>query len=151
METPMKTIGSSTYADLLAEVQPRTIRDEDEADRIRTTLDVLMDKEEPTEAEWEMMALLGDVLSVWEQNTYHPEPISVPEKIRSLLEAHNAPQKALVGPVFTTESVVSDVLHGRRRLNYEQVGRLAAFFHVSPALFYTVEPADPEKPARMRR
>lgn len=141
----MTAISSPTYARLLAEVQPRTIRDEHEADRIRAALDALMDKEEPTEDEWEMMALLGDVLSVWEGTTFQPESISVSEKIRSLLEAHNLPQKSLVGPVFKTESVVSDVLHERRRLSYEQVGRLATFFQVSPALFYTLEAAESGK------
>jgi hypothetical protein len=38
-------------------------------------------------------------------------------------------------PVFPSAPAVSDFLAGRRPLNYERVDKLAAFFHVSPALF----------------
>jgi len=63
-------------------------------------------------------------------------PVSVPDKIRALLESHGLRQKDLVGPVFASESVVSDALHGRHRVTYEHVEKLASFFHASPAVFY---------------
>ncbi len=87
---------------------------------------------------WEFLALLGDLLSAWERRWHRPPVVPVPDKIRALLESHALRQKDLVGPVFTTETVVSDVMHGRRKLTYEHVHRLARFFHVSPAVFYPV-------------
>jgi hypothetical protein len=47
-------------------------------------------------------------------------------------------QKDLV-PIFKTELVISVVLSGQRRFTVEHIEKLAAFFHVSPALFLTRE------------
>lgn len=125
-----------TYADLLLRLQPRSIKSEEEAERIRSEVQALLDRGELTEDEWELLTLLGDILSVWEAGRYPREPIPIPDKIRALLEAQGLQQKDLVGPVFSTQTVASDVLNGRRKLSYAMVERLADFFHVSPALFF---------------
>jgi HTH-type transcriptional regulator/antitoxin HigA len=124
------------YRELLASHKPRPITSNEEAEHIRTLLNQFLDRDDLAADEWDFVALLGDILSAWERKHYARMPVAVPEKIRGLLEAHGLPQKALVGPVFPTESVVSDVLHGRRHLSYDAVARLAEFFHVSPAVFY---------------
>jgi len=46
-------------------------------------------------------------------------------------------QVDLVGPVFPSASAASDFLAGRRPLSYERVRKLATFFHVSPAVFFS--------------
>jgi HTH-type transcriptional regulator/antitoxin HigA len=51
------------------------------------------------------------------------------------MEAHNLRQKDLAD-VFGTESIVSDVLNGKRDLAKEHICRLSARFHVSPAVFF---------------
>jgi antitoxin component HigA of HigAB toxin-antitoxin module len=58
------------------------------------------------------------------------------EIVRTLLEDNGLRQADLVGPVFPSRSAVSDFLAGRRPLSYERAGKLAAFFHMSPAVFY---------------
>lgn len=131
-----------TYAELLLQLQPHSIKSEDEAERIRGEINALLDRGELSENEWEFLALLGDILSVWENEQYRQEPTPIPDKIRALLEAHGLRQKDLVGPVFSTETVASDLLHGRRKLSYAMVERLASFFHVSPAVFYPAKPAE---------
>jgi HTH-type transcriptional regulator/antitoxin HigA len=125
-----------TYGDLLAAFQPRPIRTELEASEASGLIDSFTDLPRLSEGQREFVGLLGQLLYDWE--TEHEEPIEVsPEDIvRSLLEDNGRRQVDLVGPVFPAPSAVSDFLAGRRPLSYERVEKLAAFFHVSPALFY---------------
>jgi len=55
--------------------------------------------------------------------------------VRHLMEEHNLRQKDLTD-VFGTESIVSDVLNGKRVLNKEHIRRLSERFKVSPAVFF---------------
>jgi len=51
------------------------------------------------------------------------------------MEAHHLRQEDLVD-VFGTESIVSEVLHGKRQLTKEHISRLSARFGISPAVFF---------------
>jgi HTH-type transcriptional regulator/antitoxin HigA len=51
------------------------------------------------------------------------------------MEVHKLRQKDLAD-VFGTESIVSDVLNGKRDLAKEHIRRLSARFNVSPAVFF---------------
>ncbi len=54
-------------------------------------------------------------------------------------------QGDLVGGVFPTKGIASEVLNGKRQLTYEHVARLAKVFHVSPAAFYGAAPHEDGK------
>lgn len=54
--------------------------------------------------------------------------------LRHLLEANGLPQRA-IAPELGGESVVSEIIAGRRKLNTRQITCLAERFGVSPALF----------------
>lgn len=125
-----------TYADLLTAVQPRPIRGEQEAETIRHLIDNLTDLPRLTEGQRDFVGLLGQLLYTWEQEHEEPIDVSPPEIVQSLLEDNRLRRIDLVGPVFPTRSAVSDFLAGRRPLSYERVGKLAAFFNISPAVFY---------------
>jgi HTH-type transcriptional regulator / antitoxin HigA len=51
------------------------------------------------------------------------------------MEAHKLRQKDLID-VFGTESIVSDVLNGKRDLAKEHIRRLSKRFHVSPSVLF---------------
>lgn len=126
----------TSYAALLAAVQPRTITNEAEARAIQAHIDRLIDQPDITEAEADLLSLLGDLMAAWEGEHFALDAPTPTEAIRALLQAHGRDQQDLVGPVFATKSIVSEVLNGKRRLTYNHVSRLAAFFHVAPTLFY---------------
>ena len=125
-----------TYRDLLAAFEPRPIRSDKEAGVIGELIDVLTDLPHLSEGQREFVGLLGQLLYDWEAEHEEPIEVSPQEIVRSLLEDNGLRQVDLVGPVFPSRSAVSDFLAGRRPLSYERVGKLAAFFHVSPAVFY---------------
>ena len=133
------TPGSSvrrTYSELLAAGQPRTITSNEEADRIQAQIDAVIDKGDLSQDEQEYLSLLGDLVLAWEEERYDWPELSPVEYLRALLEDSGRRQADLVGPVFPTASIASEVLNGKRALTYDHVHKAAAFFHVSPALFF---------------
>jgi len=61
------------------------------------------------------------------------------EVLRALLEANGLRRENLVS-IFGAESLVSEVLHKKRKLNESQIEKLSRRFRVSPAACF------PEKP-----
>jgi len=51
------------------------------------------------------------------------------------METNHLRQKDLA-PVFGSESIVSEVLNGKRELNRTQIEKLSRRFGVSPAVFF---------------
>jgi len=132
------TSASSTdsYADLLARVAPTSITNEEDAEALQHQIDNLIDRGDLSAAERKLLSLLGDLMLAWEGDRYDLLAASPLDMIRELLDARGMRQGELVGQVFPSE-----VLHGKRRLTYDHVARLAEVFHVSPALFYPVMPS----------
>lgn len=128
--------GTRSYADLLVEYLPRPIRSEEDADVVQALMDTLMDKGDLTEDERDFLLLLGSLMLLWEPDQSDLPALAPNEMVKALLEARELPQQALVGPVFPTKGIASEILNGKRRLTYDFVQRLATFFEVSPDLFY---------------
>lgn len=105
-------------------------------DAIRDLIDEITDIPNPTADQLDFLALIGQLLTGWEDA--HEEPVTVTplEALKSLIEDNGLRQRDLVGPVFSTESVASEVISDRRPLRYEMVQKLSEYFHVSPSLFY---------------
>lgn len=133
------TLGTETptYADLFLATLPRPIKSEEEADAIQHQIDALIDKQrELTADERDFLALLASLVLMWERDKYEPPQVAPHELVKAMIEDSGLRQKDLVGPVFPTESIASEVLSGKRKLTYDFVERLADYFHVSPAVFY---------------
>jgi HTH-type transcriptional regulator/antitoxin HigA len=98
-------------------------------------LERLAAKKSVTSAEKKLIALLTVLVEEYEAK-HDPVPDAEPRAIvRHLMEANNLRQKDLLN-VFGTESIVSDVLRGKRELTKQHIRRLSARFHVSPAVFF---------------
>jgi HTH-type transcriptional regulator / antitoxin HigA len=125
------------YGELLSETLPRTIRSEAEAEQVQKRINDLIDRrDELGKAESELLSLLGDLIIVWEGSTYDLQDIYGVDAVKVLIRERGFRQATLVGPVFQTSSLASEVLSGKRALSYEYVERLSRFFGVSPAVFF---------------
>ncbi|MGC2181641.1 MAG: hypothetical protein WA637_00005 [Terriglobales bacterium] len=123
------------YGTLLSETQPEVIRAEQQNQAFVAKLEELTSKPESTSAEKKLIELLTVLIEDFEQKHY-PVPDAGPlDIIRHLMEVHQLRQKDLVD-VFGTESIVSDVLNGKRDLAKEHIRRLSERFGVSPAVFF---------------
>jgi HTH-type transcriptional regulator / antitoxin HigA len=126
---------AANYAALLSETRPEVIRDEKQNQDYIRRLEKLTSKKSLNRAEEKLIELLVVLIDDFEAKHY-PVPDASPVAIvRHLMEAHNLRQKDLLD-VFGTESIVSEVLHGKRELTRDHIRRLSARFGVSPAVFF---------------
>jgi HTH-type transcriptional regulator / antitoxin HigA len=123
------------YGALLAEARPEVIHGDQENRRHIEMLERLTGQESVTEAEKKLIALLTVLIEEFESKNYPVLDVGPLDIIRHLMEEHQLRQKDLVD-VFGTESIVSDVLNGKRELNKDHIKRLSERFKVSPAVFF---------------
>ena len=124
------------YGHLLSETQPEVIQGEAENQKYIEKLEQLTGQAKVTPAEEKLIALLTVLIEEFE-NKHYPVPESGPlDIVRHLMDVHELRQKDLTD-IFGTESIVSDVLNGKRDLTKEHIRRLSSRFHVSPAVFFS--------------
>jgi HTH-type transcriptional regulator/antitoxin HigA len=129
------TAPTISYGKLLSEAQPEVVRNEKQNQLYIQKLEELTSRDKVTAAQEKLIALLTVLVEEYEDKNY-PVPEAGPlDVIRHLMEVHSLRQKDLA-EVFGTESIVSDVLNGKRDLAKEHIRRLSARFHVSPAVFF---------------
>ncbi|MGA2686472.1 MAG: hypothetical protein ABSE85_00220 [Candidatus Korobacteraceae bacterium] len=128
---------TGSYAALLSAIRPEVIRDEKQNRAYIGRLEVLSSKKHLTSAEQKLMRLLLLLVEDFERNS-DPVPDAGPiDVLRHLMEAHGLRQRDLTD-VFGTESIVSEILHGKRDLTKEHIRRLSIRFSVSPAVFFSL-------------
>ncbi|MBW4489561.1 MAG: transcriptional regulator [Trichocoleus desertorum ATA4-8-CV12] len=124
-----------SYMELLQSFPPRPIKSEAEMLAAQTVIDSLIDRGELTPDEQDYLNLLGTLVYEYEQTQELIPDIYGVELLKVLIEEQDLRQKDLV-PIFKTESIVSDILKGRRKLTVNHIKGLAEFFHVSSAVFF---------------
>lgn len=123
------------YGKLLSKIKPEVVSGEAHNQAYIERLEKLTAQKTVTPAEKKLIELLTVLVEDFETKHY-PVPEATPlEVIRHLMEAHHLRQKDLID-VFGTESIVSDVLNGKRDLAKEHIRRLSHRFHVSPSVFF---------------
>jgi HTH-type transcriptional regulator / antitoxin HigA len=111
------------------------IHSEAQLAQVQAKIDTLIDKGELTSDEKDYLDVLGTLVYEYEQNLEPLLDIYGVELLKVFIEERELKQKELV-PIFRTESIISDVLHGRRQLTTRHIQELAQFFHISPAAFF---------------
>lgn len=134
---------NDSYKTLLLQFPPRPIHSEQQYYEAQERIDALIDKGELTADEEDYLTLLGMVVEAYEEATEREEEYELRgvTLIEALLDEHNLRQKDLV-PIFKTESIVSAVLNGHRRLTVEHIDRLAQFFQLPHSLFFEATPPE---------
>jgi len=128
------------YMSLLQKFPPRPITSQEELDRTQTIINELLDKPDLTIEEEEYLDVLGSLVYEYEQQQEPIPDIYGVELLQVLLQERNLKQKDLV-PIFRTESIVSDVLNGKRQLTKRHIQELSEFFNLSSAVFFPKHPS----------
>lgn len=123
------------YRQLLQQFPPRPIKSDEQLEIMQERVNSLLDKPELTLDEQDYLDVLGTLIYQYEQNQEPIPDIHGLELLKVLIAERGLKQKDLV-PIFNTESIVSDVLNGKRELNKKHIQRLANFFNLSPAIFF---------------
>lgn len=89
----------------------------------------------PTPAQVEAIELLTLLIERYEEEHYALPEASPVDVLRFLLTKHGLKQRDIAADLGG-ESVVSEVLSGKRKLNAAHIEQLSKRFHVSPAVFF---------------
>jgi len=130
------TFNAEKYIRLLTTAIPRVIDSEAEYERLEPIFERLLDKGGKRSPEEDaLFDLLANLMEDYERRTLEPIPDASPvEMLEYLMKENDLKQKDLA-EIFGGQSVVSDVLRGKRGINKEQAKKLGEKFSVSPAAF----------------
>lgn len=118
---------------------PRPITNTADLAAAQAVVDRLLDSPQLTPDQRDYLHVLGMLIYEYEERLEPLPDISGVELLKVLMVERDLLQKDLVS-IFKTESIVSAVLNGKRNLTVEHIQKLAAFFHVSPAVFFGRSP-----------
>ena len=126
--------------DLIAEIggAPKVIASDAQHERYVSALLELERRErrgQLSAAGRSLAELLTVLVEKYEEEHHQIASASPVEVLRELMEANDLRQKDLTRELGT-ESVVSEVLNGKRELNKDHIEKLSKRFHISPAVFF---------------
>ncbi len=112
-----------------------SIKTEQDYQRAVALLDRLLDEVGENERHplFGFLEVLGTLIESYESDHVAMKGASGEDVLRSLMEEHGLTQSDL--PDVGSQGVVSEILHGRRKLNTRQIKALSKRFGVSPAVF----------------
>ena len=115
---------------------PTVIHSEKQNEHYISVLEVLERRSgKLSKAESRLTELLTLLITEYEERSYRLRPSTPLQVVAELMRANKLRQKDLAD-VFGTESIVSEVLNGKRELNKDHIKRLSKRFSVSPELFF---------------
>ena|ERR1700722_7318269 len=114
---------------------PRSITSEAQHDLYVTVLLELERRSKLTAAEENFAELLTLLMEAYEEKHHAVSEVSPVEVLQELLSTNNLRQKDLVAQLGS-ESIVSEILSGKRELNKNHIVKLSKRFHVSPEVFF---------------
>jgi HTH-type transcriptional regulator/antitoxin HigA len=114
---------------------PHLIRTEEQLAAYTKALYRLTAEPHPTPTQVEAIELLTLLIERFEEEQYALPTASPASVLRFLLAQHGLKQRD-IAPDLGGESVVSEVLSGKRKLNATHIEQLSRRFHVSPAVFF---------------
>jgi HTH-type transcriptional regulator/antitoxin HigA len=108
-------------------------RDYEEATRIADELLDMgaMDEKHPSHS---LFMTISDLIYAYDQRHYPMPKVKGAQMLRFLLEQHDLKQNQL--PEIGRQSVVSEILAGKRSLTVDHIRNLSTRFGISPAAFF---------------
>ncbi|HUB51482.1 MAG TPA: hypothetical protein VL986_05015 [Terracidiphilus sp.] len=122
-------------AEMIKRGAPHVITSEKQLAAYTRALFELTAEPRPTAAQVKAIDLLTLLIERYEEERFALPDASPADVLRFLLERHGLKQRDLAGDLGG-ESVVSEVLSGKRKLNAVHIEHLSKRFRVSPAVFF---------------
>lgn len=126
MRTGLKT-PSTYYLELITSFPPRSIKSEVELIATQARINFILDKGQLNQDERDYIKILGMLVDEYEEK-HEPMPkIKGIELLKALLEETNLQPKDLV-TIFGSETIILDVLQGKKQMTEEQAQKLNSSF-----------------------
>ncbi|HEX3724038.1 MAG TPA: helix-turn-helix domain-containing protein [Nitrolancea sp.] len=133
--TRPSTPAGEDYLELVRLFPPRMIRDDEELDRAIAVVDDLLDRLELSSEQREYLAVLGLLIEDYERTHVELPDVTGVDLLRHLIEENELTQSDLAPLFGGNRSIVSEVLHGKRKLALSHIQRLAEYFGLPADLF----------------
>ena len=114
---------------------PRLIRSEEQLAAYTRELFKLTAELHPTSTQVEAIELLTLLIERYESENFALPQTEPAQVLRFLLDHHGLRQRDIASDLGS-ESIVSEVLSGKRKLTTTHIERLSRRFHVSPSVFF---------------
>jgi HTH-type transcriptional regulator/antitoxin HigA len=125
----------ANQAEMIERGAPHLIHSEEQLAAYTRALYQLTSEQNSTAAQSEAIELLTLLIERYEGELYSVPNASPAEVLRFLLDRHGLRQRD-IAIELEGESVVSEVLAGKRKLNAAHIEQLSKRFSVSPAVFF---------------
>lgn len=127
-------MNTQIYGQLLSETVPTVITSDKEYDRIEELFANMFNKNRSPEED-KLFDLFTNLLEDYEKRTLPPIKRTTPiEMLKFLMDENNLRQIDLVG-IFSSQSIVSEVLSGKRQITVSQAKKLSERFKLSVEAF----------------
>jgi HTH-type transcriptional regulator/antitoxin HigA len=125
------------YLKLIRRCPLRPIRSDEDLDRAIEMIDALGSRiKDLTPDEHDYLDVLADLVEKYETARY-PEPDVDPlAMIRELIAARGITQADVARKTGIAESMLSEILKGKRSMGRKTIETLSRFFHVDPGVFF---------------
>jgi HTH-type transcriptional regulator / antitoxin HigA len=129
-------IATAIERDLLSGIgAPKVITSDAQNERYISALLEMERRNDLTAEERNFAELLTLLVEDYEEKHFPVRSASPVDVLTELMTANNLKQKDLA-PLLGSESIVSEILSGKRELNKRHIERLSRKFKVSPELFF---------------
>jgi HTH-type transcriptional regulator / antitoxin HigA len=143
----------ASYLALIHRFSLRPLGSDAELERATAVMNSLLDRHQLDPSEKDYLDVLSDLVESYEDKC-QPIPIDSltdAEMLAHLIEAKGVTQAGTARGTSIAQSTISAVVSGKRRLTRTQIEKLAAYFHVSPAVFPPANGNGPAKSPNNRR
>lgn len=131
----MTAYNKKIYGQLLLNVLPASIDSEEEYNRIEGIFNELWDKKQLSPEEERLFHLLADLLEDYGKKSVGEIPPFTPRELLASLMKENGLKQTDLADIFGTQSVVSEVLAGKREITKLQAKALAEKFAMKVEAF----------------
>ena len=127
----------SSYLALIRRFPLRPLNSDEDLESAIEVMNSLLDRDDLDAAEKDYLVVLSGLVESYEDEHYSiaTEDLTDAEMLEHLIEAKGVSQAETAQGAEIAQSTISEVLSGRRHLTRTQVEKLAAFFHVTTAVF----------------
>ncbi len=124
----------TAYQNLLLDFTPRPIRTSQEYRRALAFVDKHM-QPHPPKAEAELLELLSTLIVDYESRAYPDGDVAPGEMLAHLIDARGVTKSQVAKATGIGRAAISSAIAGHRGISKANAVTLAAYFHVSPAVF----------------
>ncbi len=132
---PQRAGPGGRYHELIGRFPLRPILSDAELELAMESINSLINLEELDQDENDYLDVLSHLVHKYESQQHPIPPVSDAGMLRHLIEASETTQARVAAEAGISESTVSEVLAGKRKLNRRHIEALSRHFHVSPAVF----------------